>query len=226
LPAFRASTLEGFRTQQLMLVEDVRSLIRNATAMRSTLRTAEEAGRPQVPRSAPMPSPPVSELRDFAGEFYAALAQMDRAARSAVGAPLPHQYAPVPHRASPPPAPGARRASRNEDWEADEEETGPAERSNRRSVRVWKRRLLPLSRRNAKAIGTATNALTAALPTINSYVAESSYFQADWQRSYWGENYDRLKQTKKHYDPDGLFYVHHGIGSEEWSSDGFDRLRQ
>ena len=28
-------------------------------------------------------APPVSELRDFAGEFYATLAHMDRAARSA-----------------------------------------------------------------------------------------------------------------------------------------------
>ena len=26
------------------------------------------------------------------------------------------------------------------------------------------------------------------------------------------------------YDPDGLFFVHHGVGSETWSSDGFMRL--
>jgi hypothetical protein len=25
------------------------------------------------------------------------------------------------------------------------------------------------------------------------------------------------------YDPAGLFFVYHGFGSEEWSSDGFSR---
>jgi hypothetical protein len=26
------------------------------------------------------------------------------------------------------------------------------------------------------------------------------------------------------YDPDGLFFVHHEVGSERWSDDGFMRL--
>jgi hypothetical protein len=30
--------------------------------------------------------------------------------------------------------------------------------------------------------------------------------------------------VKKKYDPDGLFFVHHGVGSEDWSADGFVRL--
>jgi len=30
--------------------------------------------------------------------------------------------------------------------------------------------------------------------------------------------------VKKKYDPDGLFFVHNGVGSEEWSRDGFTRL--
>jgi hypothetical protein len=30
--------------------------------------------------------------------------------------------------------------------------------------------------------------------------------------------------VKKKYDPSGLFIVHHGVGSEEWSADGFTRL--
>lgn len=29
---------------------------------------------------------------------------------------------------------------------------------------------------------------------------------------------------KKKYDPSGLFFVHHGVGSEEWSPDGFTKL--
>jgi hypothetical protein len=30
--------------------------------------------------------------------------------------------------------------------------------------------------------------------------------------------------VKKKYDPDGLFFVHNGIGSEQWSKDGFTKL--
>ena len=40
----------------------------------------------------------------------------------------------------------------------------------------------------------------------------------------WGENYDRLLAVKSKYDPDGLFFLHHGVGSEDWSADGFTRL--
>jgi hypothetical protein len=29
---------------------------------------------------------------------------------------------------------------------------------------------------------------------------------------------------KQQVDPDGLFFVHHVIGSEAWSADGFARL--
>lgn len=39
----------------------------------------------------------------------------------------------------------------------------------------------------------------------------------------WGPNYARLLSVKKRYDPDGLFTVHHGVGSEAWSADGFVR---
>jgi FAD/FMN-containing dehydrogenase len=45
-----------------------------------------------------------------------------------------------------------------------------------------------------------------------------------WQRSFWGPNYPRLQSVKAKYDPAGLFFVHHGVGSEEWNNDGFTRL--
>ena len=61
-------------------------------------------------------------------------------------------------------------------------------------------------------------------PGAGSYVAESDFFEPDWQGSYWGANYPRLRAVKKKYDPDGLFFVHHGVGSEDWSADGFTRL--
>ncbi|HJZ68683.1 MAG TPA: BBE domain-containing protein, partial [Blastocatellia bacterium] len=57
-----------------------------------------------------------------------------------------------------------------------------------------------------------------------SYVSESNYFNRSWQEAHWGPNYPKLRAIKKKYDPDGLFFVHHGVGSEEWSADGFTRL--
>ena len=57
-----------------------------------------------------------------------------------------------------------------------------------------------------------------------SYISESDFFEPHWRRSFWGANYPRLAAVKKKYDPDGLFFVHHGVGSEDWSSDGFTKL--
>jgi FAD/FMN-containing dehydrogenase len=57
-----------------------------------------------------------------------------------------------------------------------------------------------------------------------AYVNECDYFQQDWQNAFWGENYPRLARIKRRYDPDGLFTVHHGVGSENWSPDGFTQV--
>jgi hypothetical protein len=57
-----------------------------------------------------------------------------------------------------------------------------------------------------------------------SYVSESDFFEPKWWQSFWGTNYPRLAAVKKKYDPDGLFFVHHGVGSEAWSADGFTRV--
>lgn len=62
-------------------------------------------------------------------------------------------------------------------------------------------------------------------PDTGSYVSESDYFEPDWQRSYWGSNYSRLADIKRTYAPAGLFFVHNGVGSEEWSANGFTRQR-
>ena len=80
------------------------------------------------------------------------------------------------------------------------------------------------ARRDAERIELATAELRKVAPEGGAYVAESSYFQDDWQRAYWGGNYDRLLAVKRRYDPDGLFFVRHGVGSEGWSEDGFTRL--
>jgi FAD/FMN-containing dehydrogenase len=46
----------------------------------------------------------------------------------------------------------------------------------------------------------------------------------NWQTRAWGEHYPRLARIKRRYDPSGLFTVHHGVGSEAWSADGFTRV--
>jgi FAD/FMN-containing dehydrogenase len=83
---------------------------------------------------------------------------------------------------------------------------------------------LAAARANARAIARAAAALRGVAPDAGSYVSESNYFNRRWQRDYWGEHYDRLRRIKAKYDPDGLFIVHHGVGSEDWSADGFTRI--
>jgi len=55
-------------------------------------------------------------------------------------------------------------------------------------------------------------------------VSEGNFFDEEWRESYWGSNYERLLAVEDKYDPDGLFIVHHGVGSERWSAGGFSRV--
>jgi FAD/FMN-containing dehydrogenase len=81
------------------------------------------------------------------------------------------------------------------------------------------------ARSGASRINKAINALLKVAPDAGSYVSESNFFEKNWQRSFWGTNYQRLAAIKKKYDPEGLFFVRHGVGSEEWSDDGFTRKK-
>ncbi len=60
-------------------------------------------------------------------------------------------------------------------------------------------------------------------PHAGAYVNEADYFQKNWQEDFWGPHYQRLREIKKKYDPYGLFYCHHCIGSEQWDSSGMCR---
>ncbi|HEV2681223.1 MAG TPA: FAD-binding protein [Rhodanobacter sp.] len=83
---------------------------------------------------------------------------------------------------------------------------------------------LARARHEAATIDKAMNALRAVAPGAGTYVSESDYFLHDWQQGFWGSHYAKLAAVKRKYDPDGLFFVHHGVGSEAWSADGFTRL--
>ncbi|HVN07863.1 MAG TPA: FAD-binding protein [Patescibacteria group bacterium] len=80
------------------------------------------------------------------------------------------------------------------------------------------------ARKSREEIHRCMQQLRALAPADGAYVSESDFFQRDWQHSYWGANYPRLAAVKKKYDPSGLFFVHNGVGSDEWSPDGFTRL--
>lgn len=80
-----------------------------------------------------------------------------------------------------------------------------------------------VGRRAASRVALCINELRTVAPRPGAYVSESNYFENRWQEAYWGGNYPRLAAIKKKYDPAGLFFVHNGVGSEEWSADGFIR---
>jgi len=77
------------------------------------------------------------------------------------------------------------------------------------------------AREDADRIAAASAELRRLVPDAGSYVSESNYFNPRWQTAYWGGNYLRLQAVKAKYDPNGLFFVHNGVGAEAWSDDGF-----
>jgi hypothetical protein len=83
---------------------------------------------------------------------------------------------------------------------------------------------LPIARNEANQIDKSIEELRKIVPDAGSYLSESDFFERSWQKSFWGANYPRLLAAKQLYDPTGLFFVHHGVGSEGWSADGFRRL--
>jgi len=82
---------------------------------------------------------------------------------------------------------------------------------------------LAKARLSAARIDRAMRTLREGLPMAGSYVSEAGFFEKTWRNDYWGVHYPRLRAVKRKFDPAGLFTVHHGVGSEEWSADGNTR---
>ncbi|CAF1052714.1 unnamed protein product [Didymodactylos carnosus] len=51
------------------------------------------------------------------------------------------------------------------------------------------------------------------------YLNEADPNDPNWQQSFFGINYDRLKTIKDQIDPNGLFICKNCVGSEEWTND-------
>ena len=45
-------------------------------------------------------------------------------------------------------------------------------------------------------------------------------YEKNFKKTFFGNHYQKLEAIKNKYDPDGLFVVHNGVGSEHWD----DRL--
>ena len=88
----------------------------------------------------------------------------------------------------------------------------------------WREPDLTKAQVSAAAVKAADQALRSAAPGAGSYMSECDYFLNDWKRASWGHHWSRLEAIKERYDPKGLFVVHHGVGSDRWSSDGFTRM--
>ena len=56
------------------------------------------------------------------------------------------------------------------------------------------------------------------------YMNEADFEQEDWKNAFYGANYRKLLEVKEKYDPQGLFWVRTGVGSDAWVEDGEGRL--
>ncbi|ABK90143.1 FAD-binding oxidoreductase [Francisella tularensis subsp. novicida] len=86
-----------------------------------------------------------------------------------------------------------------------------------------KPKMTPEIKQKVDDIYKAMNMIIALAPDAGTYANEADYFQKNWQQVFWGSNYSKLLKIKNKYDPNGLFYCHHCVGSEYWQQDGMCR---
>jgi FAD/FMN-containing dehydrogenase len=79
------------------------------------------------------------------------------------------------------------------------------------------------AKKELEGINAAMKIITKATPGAGTYANEADYFQKDWQQAFWSDNYNKLLKIKQQYDPNGLFYCHHCVGSEQWQKGGMCR---
>lgn len=53
-------------------------------------------------------------------------------------------------------------------------------------------------------------------PSMGSYVNENNPAEPDWQRSFWGDNYDRLLSIKREVDPLDVLWCDPCVGNDRW----------
>ena len=63
-------------------------------------------------------------------------------------------------------------------------------------------------------------------PNTGAYVNEADPSEPEWQKTFWGENYGRLKEVKEKWDPEGVFWCRPCVGHEDWTIEGGDAIGQ
>ncbi|KAG0247767.1 hypothetical protein BG011_000956 [Mortierella polycephala] len=71
----------------------------------------------------------------------------------------------------------------------------------------------------ARSITSTMGLLRKLSPGSGAYVNEADPNEPNWQTSFFGSNYPRLKAIKDKVDPEGLFTCRNCVGSEDWTKD-------
>ncbi|KAF9697449.1 hypothetical protein EKO04_004690 [Ascochyta lentis] len=69
----------------------------------------------------------------------------------------------------------------------------------------------------AKMTNVLMPKIEAVTPGSGSYMNEADFQQPNWQATFYGSNYNKLKQIKNKYDPNHVFYNLKSVGSEAWT---------
>ncbi|XXH05348.1 hypothetical protein Hte_011774 [Hypoxylon texense] len=81
---------------------------------------------------------------------------------------------------------------------------------------------------NIQSLDLITNVLGPSLEEITpgggAYLNEGNIYESNFQETFYGSNYDRLKYIKARYDPNDLFYGPTAVGSEGWRIERDGRL--
>ncbi|POS73269.1 hypothetical protein DHEL01_v208343 [Diaporthe helianthi] len=56
-------------------------------------------------------------------------------------------------------------------------------------------------------------------PDSGAYLNEGNPYTSDFQKTFYGDNYEKLLAIKKKYDPSETLYILSGVGSENWDYD-------
>ncbi|KAE8440852.1 hypothetical protein EG329_006369 [Mollisiaceae sp. DMI_Dod_QoI] len=64
--------------------------------------------------------------------------------------------------------------------------------------------------------GTYIEALRKLAPDMGAYANEAYPDEPNWQHAFWGDNYERLLEIKKKYDPRDVLWCHPCVGNEDW----------
>ncbi|KXG54331.1 FAD-binding, type 2 [Penicillium griseofulvum] len=56
-------------------------------------------------------------------------------------------------------------------------------------------------------------------PNTGAYMNEGNPFSTTWKQDFYGENYEKLLEIKRKYDPSESLFIWSGIGSDMWDYD-------